>query len=364
MSSLLPVVVPQENPNDETAVLVRWHVESGRPIANGQVVATLETTKAAFDVYAPGDGFAFFDLPPGAIVNVGCTIAWISREPTVPQLPTSPEAGVEPDKSGAGEQRASRKALRLMRGHGLVVADFGVLARIEVADVERVLQQRSSVDPARVPNDAEPLEQSAAKIIEGRMLSEVYRQAVPSMVCIVMSSANVVERLRRTALESGPVSLLECAVHEVAGLLAEYPELNGYFADGRAWRYKAVSVGFAINAGHSLRVPVVHRAADLTQQGVAAVVRDLSLKYMRDELRMEDLIGGTITVTDLSSYDVVHFLPVINQRQAAILGLCAERPGSGQQELVLTFDHRMTDGMRAAEFLSNLRARLEGEARD
>jgi pyruvate dehydrogenase E2 component (dihydrolipoamide acetyltransferase) len=80
---------------------------------------------------------------------------------------------------------------------------------------------------------------------------------------------------------------------------------------------------------------------------------------MREELVIADLTGGTFTITDLPGEGVVHFIPVLNERQSAILGLCAAR-NDGSRDLVLTFDHRLSDGMRAARFLAALRARLEG----
>jgi len=107
-------------------------------------------------------------------------------------------------------------------------------------------------------------------------------------------------------------------------------------------------------------VPVIRDCKGDSPLDIARSVRDLSLRYMRDELAAEDLMGGTFTVTDLSGHGVVHFIPVINERQSAILGICAERPGTAGRELVLTFDHRMADGMLAAEFLNQLRERLEG----
>ena len=81
------------------------------------------------------------------------------------------------------------------------------------------------------------------------------------------------------------MSLLELAIHETARVLSEYPDLNGYYAEGKAWRYKTVAIGFAINLGRSLRVPVVHRTAELSHLEIARSVRDLSLKYLRDELK-------------------------------------------------------------------------------
>ena len=88
-------------------------------------------------------------------------------------------------------------------------------------------------------------------------------------------------------------------------------------------------------------------------------MRDLTLRYMRGELTIDDVTGGTFTITDLSGEGVVHFVPVLNERQSGILGLCAAR-NDGSRELVLTFDHRLSDGMRAARFLAALRERLEG----
>jgi pyruvate/2-oxoglutarate dehydrogenase complex dihydrolipoamide acyltransferase (E2) component len=74
---------------------------------------------------------------------------------------------------------------------------------------------------------------------------------------------------------------------------------------------------------------------------------------------MQDVTGGTFTVTDLSGQGVTNFIPVINDRQAAILGLCAERPGTAHQDVVLCFDHRISDGTRGSAFLGELRERLE-----
>jgi 2-oxoglutarate dehydrogenase E2 component (dihydrolipoamide succinyltransferase) len=134
--------------------------------------------------------------------------------------------------------------------------------------------------------------------------------------------------------------------------------MNGFFAKGRAWTYRDIAVGFAVNAGKGLRVPIVRNTAQLSQLDVCRAVRELTLRYFREELSMQDVSGGTFTVTDLSGAGVTYFVPVLNDRQSAILGLCAA-DAAGQQNLVLAFDHRMSDGMRAAAFLGELRERIE-----
>jgi pyruvate/2-oxoglutarate dehydrogenase complex dihydrolipoamide acyltransferase (E2) component len=354
------VTVPQLNPNDDSAVLVRWHLPSGGHARRGQALVTFETTKATFDVEAPREGYVFYDLPPKTMVAVGRTVAWICQEPSPPSVFEQPLLAGR--SSGAGERRATRKAARLMREHGLSELDFASdLARIEETDVERLLGARGkgAAGSIAVPDGTERLEQSAAKMIEVRSLEEVYRFAIPSTIAMPVSCKHIAERLRLLGEQYGPVSLLELVIFELSKLLHDFPELNGYYSDGQAYRHRTIGIGFAINAGRSLRVPVVRCDSESTLPEAAAAIRNLFLRYMREELTLQDLTGGTFTVTDLSSNGVVHFVPVLNLRQSAILGLCAERAESGTQDLVLTFDHRMSDGMQAAEFLGELRGRLE-----
>jgi pyruvate/2-oxoglutarate dehydrogenase complex dihydrolipoamide acyltransferase (E2) component len=360
MHEPLAVVVPQLNPNDDSAVLVRWHVTPGLKVKSGQPLATLETTKTTFDVSAPSDGYVFFDCALQSVVAVGTSIAWISSQNTPPAIKTKDDTAITP--ASKRDSRFTRKALRLMQQHGLRASDFEGSGRIDVDAVERVTQQRASQSGRAIPRDeeVEALEQSASKIIEVRTLSEVYRGAIASTVSMSLSAPRTQERLRSAAeVLGGPLSLLELAIYEVARILADFPDFNCYYADDRAWHHKTVAIGFAINLGNSLRVPVVHAADQLSQLEIARLVRDLSLRYMRNELTIQDLTGGTFTITDLSSLDVVHFVPVLNARQSAILGICAERSGAGSRDLVLTFDHRVTDGMRAALFLAKLRERIE-----
>jgi Pyruvate/2-oxoglutarate dehydrogenase complex, dihydrolipoamide acyltransferase (E2) component, and related enzymes len=209
-----------------------------------------------------------------------------------------------------------------------------------------------------MPPGVVPLELSPSKITEIQTLKRVHEQTVPSTVCTELDAELLGARLRREAANHGAVSALEVALYETARLLPEWPELNGFYSDGKAWAHENVAIGFAVNLGRALRVPVVRDAANASLRDVARAVRDLTLRYMREELTIEDVTGGTFTITDLSGEDAVHFVPVLNERQSAILGLCAARR-DGSRELVLTFDHRLSDGMRAARFLAALRARLE-----
>ena len=239
-------------------------------------------------------------------------------------------------------------------------ADFPGDHAVEADLVERTAAARSKrvVAACSEPEGVSPLELAPTKITEIQVLTRVREQTVPSTVTVAVAGDRLEERLRREAASHGPVSALEVAICEVARLLPEWPELNAFYADGRAWQHQQIAIGFAVNLGRSLRVPVVKDAAHLSLRDIARAVRELSLRYMRGNLAIDDVTGGTFTITDLSGEGVVHFIPVLNERQSAILGLCAPR-NDGFRDLVLTFDHRLSDGMRAGRFLAALRARLE-----
>jgi pyruvate/2-oxoglutarate dehydrogenase complex dihydrolipoamide acyltransferase (E2) component len=358
MSEPVPVPVPQINPNDEHAVVVRWHVAKGARVRAGQPLVTLETTKTTFDVDSPSDGYAFFEHEANDEIAVGAPVAWISAEEGAIEIPQAAPPAVPPV---AAADRFTRKARKLMKERGLGEADFPGSEKVDADAVERVAAARGAKAEAapRAPHGAVPLELTPAKITEIQTLRRVREQVVPSTVAIALDAQRLDARLRREVAAQGPVSALELALYETARLLPQWPELNGFYADGRAWSHADVAIGFAVNLGRSLRVPVVKDAARLDLAGVARAVRELTLRYMRQELTIDDVMGGTFTITDLSGEGIVHFVPVLNERQSAILGLCAAR-ADGSRELVLTFDHRLSDGMRAARFLAELRTRLEG----
>jgi pyruvate/2-oxoglutarate dehydrogenase complex dihydrolipoamide acyltransferase (E2) component len=355
MANVTEVVVPQMNVNDDQAVLVGWHVTSGSWVDAEQPLATLETSKTTFDVIAPCAGYAFFEHEPKTFVAVGAIIVWISSRNEQPTKAAAMPTATDSSATDAG--RFTRKALKLMKDAGLTVEDFPPTMKVDVATVENLIKERGSLKAVSAPASAEIIEPTSTKMIEAHVLSQVYRQVVPSTVAVALSKAKLAERQRRT-VESAHPSLLELVIYESAHLLRDFPDLNGFHVDGKQWRHTSVNVGFAVNIGKGLRVPVVKGTAELTLAEICRATRDLSLRYMRGELTLDDCSGGSFTITDLSGFGVHHFVPVLNERQSAILGICAERPGTDCQDLVLTFDHRCSDGMRAATFLSELTSRL------
>jgi 2-oxoglutarate dehydrogenase E2 component (dihydrolipoamide succinyltransferase) len=203
-----------------------------------------------------------------------------------------------------------------------------------------------------VPVRSEPL--SRAKRTEGKYLRSGFESTLASVVTVACPTRGF-----RAAFGADATALV---VFEVARLLRKYPAFNAYHDDGVAYYYDEVNVGFAVDAGKGLKVPIVREADRKGVDAIGSEMRDLVVGYLGDALPVEALSGGTFTLTDLSGEGVIAFHPLINRGQSAILGLCAEAFPRGASEgtfnLVLAFDHQLAEGRAAARFLGDLRDRL------
>jgi pyruvate/2-oxoglutarate dehydrogenase complex dihydrolipoamide acyltransferase (E2) component len=158
--------------------------------------------------------------------------------------------------------------------------------------------------------------------------------------------------------------------------LCEHPALNATLEGDLLTRHRDVNLGFAVSLDdEGLIVPVLHRAQELSIEGLAGRIAELAGRARARELTARDVAGGTFTITNPGAFGAIAATPIINQPQVAILDLEAvvKRPvvvpdGAGgdaiavrpMANLCLSWDHRALDGALAARFLSALRRNLEG----
>lgn len=362
MPDVFAVTVPMENVNDEFATVVECNVGSGTAVKTGEIILTLETQKAVFELEAEKDGFLFHDLAEGDEVRIGSEIAYICKENKRPEIIKEKTT----DTGAEGGVSVSAKAAKLMDEYGLRVEDFEGVEKIKLADVKAKaegMKKRVSGQGAKGRTAAayEPVKVSPAKKFEIQQLRQSTQNVVPSSVSIMVNVHKVEENIKRIMKEEGvQVTIVELVIFETAQLLKKYRLFNGFHADGGCNVYHDINIGFAVNIGKGLKVPVIKKADQLSVKEISDSVKDLSLKYFREELSLDDLIGGTFTVTDLSTKGIIDFFPVINNLQSAIIGICSVLPGTDHFKIILTFDHNMADGMMAADMLNELSTLLQG----
>ena len=315
-----------------------------------------------------------------------------------------------PAADGGGRVRAVPAARRLARELGVdltVVHGSGPDGRIQSADVRAFAAQRADavsatpatpvVEPAigaplLAPQPPTPAPASSPAIrrmvpltslrrtIAERMTSSV-REAPQFNVAVdadMSRALAIVEDLKAGAAKDQPrVTLTVLLIRACAWALARHPEANSAFVDGQSLRdgsqiaeWDEVNVGVATAIDTGLIVPVVRNADRLGMRAIAAQLADLATRAREGRLKLEDLQGGTFTLSNLGMFGIDHFTAILNPPQAAILavGRTAKRAIVLDDDrievrpiatLTLTADHRVLDGASAARFLATIQRALE-----
>jgi pyruvate dehydrogenase E2 component (dihydrolipoamide acetyltransferase) len=220
-------------------------------------------------------------------------------------------------------------------------------------------QREGNAAPAAVPGV--PLEwkdMPRRKSVEAKVLGLGRDRSIQSSVTAACRAPGLRARMER--LGFGAVGSTALIVYETARLLRKYPAFNAVHDAGRVGEYGKVNIGWAVDGGLGLVVPVIPDADQKTVPEIAATLQKQTEAYVENALTPADFLGGTFTVSDLTSAGVAFFQPLISNGQSAILGIGSD-PGDGRGETLyftLAFDHQVTEGRAAALFLKDLAERI------
>ncbi len=393
MNKSIPVLIPRENVNDESVILVAWLVSNGAQVEKNEILAQVESSKAILEIPAPEAGVVEYTWEEGQEIPVGGVLCSIrktsllsSTEENSPLLmdqrpePTEREEKGKEEVSPRLDTRFSKQALELLKQRGLNPHRFPGHGLIRTQDIRKILdgesspvstnhppvQQMSEGREIREPKPANgvPLHTealSSSKRTEIKYLSTGHYNTLASMIMVAVSTRGLRAAVEQYTLPVTSASAI--IVFEVARLLRKYPYFNAFYANGKIHIYEEINIGFALDAGYGLKVPVIRQADTKSIHQIASEMRDLLVSYLDNALSVESLVGGTFTITDLSGEGVFAFQPLITQGQSAILGVGGEffPPGSreGMFNLILAFDHQVSEGRQAAQFLNALGKRLQ-----
>jgi len=418
MDDVTSIRIPQDNVNDDRVLILEWRVDDGAPVTADQVLVEVETSKSVFEITAPHGGVLRIlkpsnqEIPVGDILCVvGPDLETIDRVRNgsavkthdLPPSPATPPASAEtsappplpvasrtvPSKTNGlaptpRSTRFSRRALEILQQRGLSPEAFTGRGLLRVRDLEPgpapvsiqppppAVEEAvptpaggsngSSAHPAArsasgVPFRAEPLPR--IKRVESRLLAWSTEQAIRSSVTVLVPTAGR-DRLEAVDLEA-PETRTAFLIQACGALLRQYPLLNACCLGAEIRRYEQVNIGYAIDGGKGLKVPVLREVDTRTLTAITAERRRFVTEYLAETLRPAEFAGGTFTITDLSGAGVVTCDPLLSEGQGGILGIGAEfgpADGALAQHLVLAFDHRLIEGRMAAAFLNDLKSRL------
>lgn len=394
-----------------TGVVVKWLKKEGDAVNKGEELLEIATEKITNTVEAPADGVLLkivapeeTELPIGGLLGfigqAGERIELAGVEQQSEKTAQAPEREVYRDSPGerspgAGERvKITPAAAKLAKEIGFDytrLAGTGPGGRITREDVEHAVaraQDFSADSPAEKPVGKETAGPGGAALYDlipysgmrkaiGDNMSRSWAAAARVTHHVAVNIAKLLEfrKMINEDLENeGKVSLTDLLIKITARALEIRPDINVSLDGSNIKIMKEINIGVAVALEKGLVVPVVKNANKQSLFQVSAQVRDLARKARENRLSLDEMSGGTFTVTNLGAYGSVDFFtPIINQPESAILGIgrtvetpvvidgqVTVRPMMG---LSLAFDHRVIDGAPAAEFLAVLIKLLEKPAK-
>lgn len=404
--------------------LVAWHVKPGDDIAEDQVLADVMTDKATVEIPSPVSG-KIVDLlgevgksiavgaelvrlevagagnvrlagegsvkKPEPVTThdapspVGETVGMREQPSTTPQRPPAHApiamraAGERPIASPAVRRRAWDMGIELQFVHG-----SGAAGRITQQDLDVYLASRGQPAPARGGSAyAERHDETEVPVIGlRRKIAQKMQDAkrrIPHFSYVEEIDVTELELLRarlnaKYAAERGKLTVLPLLARAVVLAVRDFPQINARFDDdaGVVTRHAAVHLGMATQTPNGLMVPVIRHAEAMDLWTFAKEVARLADAARGGKVSREDLSGSTLSITSLGALGGIVTTPVINHPEVAIVGVnrIVERPmfqgghvvARKLMNLSSSFDHRVVDGMDAAEFIQAVRALLEAPA--
>jgi pyruvate dehydrogenase E2 component (dihydrolipoamide acetyltransferase) len=420
------VDMPKLSPTMEEGQIVTWHKKEGDSVDVDDLLAEVETDKAtmefrSFDrgtllkILAPagamvrlGDPVAVFGNAgesteglapaaatkapaPGAAPTAAAPTAAAAMQSAAPATPPSPsEAPLVAASLGAdGRVKASPYVRKLARERGLDllrVSGSGTGGRIVARDLTGttpatairaiasapVAKSPVAVSPAALPAGREPTIKplSMMRRTIARRLTES-KQQVPHFYLTIDVDADALFELRaRLNADLGrKVSFNDLVVKAVAVAIGRAPEVNAQFTPDSLIYHRRVDLSVAVAVDDGLVTPVLRNADQKSLLQISEEIQALSAKARDKKLSVEEMTGGTFSISNLGMHGIDEFAAVINPPEGAILAVGAIRnepvvkegvvvPGK-RMKMTLSCDHRVVDGAVGAKFLAELRKVLE-----
>jgi pyruvate dehydrogenase E2 component (dihydrolipoamide acetyltransferase) len=412
-----PIEMPRLGNTVEECLLAAWRKRKGERVAEGELIAEIETDKANFEIAAPVAG-TMLELfcQEGDLVPVLTNICVIGEagEPVEQYRPVGQAVGPAsrpvnnlPKSTGreAGpttEGDLSPRARRFAREHDFhpdEVAGSGPGGRVLESDLKRLYHGEPRVsslarERIRAGHQIEGPGSGIGGMILARDLGapaermsglreRIARRMRESLAGTAQytldgsADATALLRLRRRIKEHpelGDITITDMVLFCAVRAVREMPEVNAELIDGKLRRHESVHLAFACDTPRGLLAPVIRDAEKLSLAELARRARELAEQAQSGAISPDDLTGATFTVSNLGGLGVESFTPILNPPQVAILGvnsieLRPVRRGDTVEfveriGLSLTCDHQVIDGAPGARFLAVVKRHIENFAGD
>ena len=375
------VVMPKLGQAMTEGVVVRWHRTDGERVAAGELLVTVETDKATYDLEATAGGTLHVVVQEGEEVPIHTVIAEIGDAPvradTASASPPTEPVARQRTASRPGRVLASPKAKRLATERGIDLSSLTPSSAdgvISAADVERAAadqQPAVAAQPAsaltRTERERRPL--TGIRKAAARRLQAAW-QTIPHIVQMIDVDAGALQAAReRRKADLAGLTLNDLILYAAVRVLAGLPDLNGTVEDAELVLYDGVDIGFAVDSPRGLLVPVIRGAGSLSITQLVRERQRLVEAARAGQLQPADMGQASLTVSNLGMFGIRAGTPVINLGEPILVfvGAVEERPVVAEGQIIarpmltlsIAYDHRVADGVAASRLSQGLKEALE-----
>jgi 2-oxoglutarate dehydrogenase E2 component (dihydrolipoamide succinyltransferase) len=413
------VQVPGLGESVSEAVLIKWHKQDGELVKTDEPVCELETDKANVDVPSPGTGVIKRSVTEGTKVRIGQTIATIDADakPTAKPAASSgakqanaPASAKAPESATKTEEKLSPAVRRMVEEYKLDTSKIqgsGAGGRITKEDIVKHMDGKTEAEaPAAIgaPERASDLDFAAATPIvessapvtraEGagqrrQPMSKIRKKIAERLVSAQHTAAilttfneidlhNVIElrakfKERFEKVHGVGLGFMSFFARAVVLALKEFERVNAQIDGDDVVYHDYVNLGIAVSTDRGLAVPVLRNAEKMSFAKIEMEIKRLAASTRDGKLSLQELSGGTFTITNGGIFGSLLSTPILNPPQSGILGMHAiqKRPVAVGDQIVirpmmyvaLSYDHRLVDGRESVSFLVRIKELLEDPAR-
>ena len=400
------IKVPSVGESVTEGVLSRWIKKSGDYVKSGEALFELETDKAAQEVPAPASGVLTASIKEGTTVNIGSVVGTIDTSAAAPA--GSPAAGAV---AGAGAAAAATTATGAASAHlspavayqvaekGVDVASVtptGPGGRITKGDVLAAAESKSAAPaapsapaPAPATAPAAPVALSAERAATRQKMPTIRQRIAQRLVeaqqtAAILTTFNEVDMSRVMDMRAKykdafqkkhgiGLGFMSFFVKATTEALQAFPAVNAQIDGTDMIFHNYCDVGVAVSTERGLMVPILRSAEKLSFAGIESGIADYAKKARENKISVNDLQGGTFTITNGGVFGSLLSTPILNPPQSAILGMHSikKRPVVVDDQIVirpmmylaLSYDHRIIDGKEAVSFLVRIKELIEDPER-
>ncbi|HWV15249.1 MAG TPA: 2-oxoglutarate dehydrogenase complex dihydrolipoyllysine-residue succinyltransferase [Cellvibrio sp.] len=375
--------------------IATWHKKPGEAVSRDELIVDIETDKVVLEVVAPADGsLSEIIKGEGDTVLSNELIAIFVAGAAGASAPAAAPAATAPAKAAAPAAEklvnpAARKLADENNVNTAAVAGSGRDGRVTKEDVTKHIQSTPAAAPAAAA--AVPALEVTGARVEKRVPMTRLRKRIAerlleaSSTTAMLTTFNEVNMAPIMALRAKYKDQFEKAhggtrlgfmsffVKAAAEALRRFPAVNASIDNNDIVYHGYQDIGVAVSTDKGLVVPVLRNAESMSLAGIESTIRDFGLRARDGKLGIEEMSGGTFTITNGGTFGSLLSTPILNLPQSAILGMhkIQERPMAvnGKVEilpmmyLALSYDHRLLDGKDAVQFLVAIKDLLEDPAR-